>query len=243
MAGKDFYFSSGILSGLGRLFFLRVPQVADEGSAPARLLGSMVREGDGGLFGNSEYPIPENSFILGAVLASAQKVLDLPITDLVNEIDLAGFTQALKVDKSVAANGEATFPGAPMSAGIGISYKRVRSIEVAFEAGARKRLIPRDLLIEAYRAMAKASGNFPAVFFDNDRMVVDQVLLVREMTITVTSDADFSASFNAKAEETNALNVGVTYTRKSSRSYAMSLDGSRDHLFGVGAVEADKFVD
>lgn len=243
MAGKDFYFSSGILGGLGRLFFLRVPHVASTGSAPAQLLGSIVREGDGGLFGNTEYPIPENSFILGAVLAAMKQLLALSDQDAVNDIDLAGFGQSLKVDKSAAVEGEANFPGAPMSAGIGISYKRLRSVEVRFGAGARKRLIPRDLLIEAYRRMARDSGRFPSVFFDSDRMVVDQVLLVRHLDITVQSDADFSANFDLKAQETSRLGIGVTYQRQSSRSYTMSLDGSVEYLFGIGAVQADKFVD
>jgi len=242
MAGKDFYFSSGIIRGVGRLFFLRVPQVAGDGSAPARLLGSIVREGDGGLFGNSEYPVPENSFILGAVLDAMKKVLQLGDADAVNDIDLAGFSQSLKIEKSAAVNGEVAFPGAPLSAGVGVNYKKIRSVELEFGEGARKRLIPRDLLAEAYRRMADRSSDFPAVFFNDDRMVVDQVLLVRALAITVTSESDFSGNFEAKAAGTNDLNVGVKYERKSSRSYTMTLDGSREYLFGVGGVQADKFV-
>lgn len=241
MAGKDWYFSTAVLSGVGRLFFLKVPQDASPGTGPARLLGSFVLEGDGGLFGNSEYPVPQNSYILGAV-SDAMKAIGFPEDQIFNEIGLAGVSQQVKIEKSASVTGEAPFPGAPLSAGIGVSYKRIRSVKMEFGEGSRKRFIPRDLLIEAYRKFAKNSANYPAVFFDDDRMVVDQVLLVKKMALEVTSDSDFSANFDVKAEEMNKAKLGLKYEKKSNRVYKLSLDGTREYLFALSGVEADKFV-
>ena len=241
MAGKDWYFSTAVLGGVGKLFFLKVAQDASQGTGPSRLLGSFVLEGDGGLFGNSEYPVPQNSYILGAV-ATEMKKLGFPEDQIFDEIGLSGATQQLKIEKTASAGVEAPFPGAPLSAGIGVSYKRIRSVKIEFGAGARKRFIPRDLLIEAYRRFAQKSGDYPPVFFDDDRMVVDQVLLVKELALEVTSDSDFTANFDAKADEMTKAKLGLKYERKSNRVYKLSLDGTREYLFALSAVEADKFV-
>jgi len=239
---SDYYFSASILSGVGKLFFLKTPQAAGPGSGPLRLIGTMVQEGHGGFLGSKEYPVPQNGHILGAVAKAVGKVLDLPESDVVNEIGLANLSTSLKLEKTASANGEAPFPGAPASLGIGVDYHKLRRVVLDFGPGARKLFIPRALLEEAFRTMAKTSTDWPTVFFDDDYMCVDQLLLVRKLTVTIESEAEFSASFEAKAAAANAQNLGVTYAQSSEKSYKLTLDGTEDYLFAVGAVEADEFV-
>ena len=242
MPGKNYYFSKSVLAGAGKLFFLKIAQDASPNSAPSRLLGSFVNEGDGGLFGGAEYPVPQNSYILEAAV-TAMRGLGYPDDTIFNEISLSGVHQEVKVENSVTASGEAVFPGAPISAGIGVDYKRVRKVVVKLGAGARKRFIPRDILREAYLRFAEDASKYPAVFFNDDRMLVDQVLLVRELELEVTSNTNFSADFEAKAEQMSNLNLGLKYEKKTDKSYTLKLDGAKEYLFALTAVQADKFLD
>jgi hypothetical protein len=70
-------------------------------------------------------------------------------------------------------------------------------------------------------------------------MAVNQVLIVRQMKLVVESNAVFSASFDAKADQITDLKVGVSYSRKSDRTYEIELDDGKDYLFAIGAVQLD----
>jgi hypothetical protein len=239
----DYYFANAVLGGVGRMFFLKIPHSAAAGSDPARLIGSLVREGDGGLIGDKEWPVPENSFILGALLSIMTKDFGIPADQATNSIVLAGTSQSVKIDKKISGNLKAPFPGVPQALGIEIDYSKLTSIIIELGAGAEKRLIPRDLLAKTYRDMAALPGKYDELYFSDDRMVIDQLLLVRKLSLTVTSDVDFSAGIDARAEAINALNAGVNYKKSSKRSYSVEIDSAEPMLFAVGAVQADKFVD
>lgn len=239
----DYYFANAVLGGVGRMFFLKIPQRAADGSAPARLIGSLVREGDGGLLGDKEWPVPENSYILGALLTIMTNDFGIPADQATNSIILAGTSQSLKIDKKISGNLKAPFPGVPQSLGIELDYSKLTSITVELGAGAEKRLIPRDILAKTYRDMAALPGKYDELYFSNNRMVIDQMLLVRSLSLSVTSDKDFSVDTDARADAINALGAGVSYKKSSKRTYSVEINSPDPMLFAVGAVQADKFVD
>jgi hypothetical protein len=242
MKRGDYYFANSVLGGVGRMFFLKIPQNASMGSDPARLIGSLVEEGDDGLLGGKEWPVPENSFILGAVLSIMMNDFGVSSDDATNTLKLAGVSQRLKIDKQIGGSLTAPFPGVPASLGVSVDYKKLVDIVIELGAGAEKHLIPRDLLKSTYQGMAKNSGKYHPALFDNDRMVIDQVLLVRKLALTVTSEKEFSVGFEAQADAINNLKAGVTYKKVTEKSFNVSIDSPDPFLLAVGGVEADKFI-
>lgn len=242
MKRGDYYFSNSVLGGVGRMYFLKIPQSAAPGSDPSKLLGSLVIEGDGGIFGGKEWPVPENSFVLGAILSIMTNDFNIPSNQAVNTIILANTAQTLKIDKKIGGSVKAPFPGVPISLGVDIDYSKLVDVTIELGAGAEKRIIPRDLLISTYVKMAVNSNKYDPALFDNDRMVIDQVLLVRKLALTVTSETDFSVGFDAKADAITNLNAGVKYKKLTKKSYKVEIDSSDPFIFAVGAVQADKFI-
>lgn len=96
---------------------------------------------------------------------------------------------------------------------------------------------------KTYEKMALNTTKYDEVYFDDDRMVVDQVLFAKNMTLTIESKSDFSAGFDAKAQATNELGLGVKYKKLSERSYEYELKRSDPYLIAIGGVQADKYVD
>lgn len=242
MKRGDYYFSNSVIGGVGRMYFLKIPQLASAGSNPSKLLGSLVVEGDTGIFGEKEWPVPENSFVLGAIISIMTNDFNIPADQAVNSIVLAGASQTLKIDKKIGGSLKAPFPGVPISLGVDIDYSKLVDIVVDLGPGAEKRLIPRDLLIKTYVGMAANSGKYDPALFDNDRMVIDQVLLVKKLGLTVTSEMEFSIGFDAKADAITNLNAGVKYKKLTKKSYKVEIDSADPFIFAVGAVQADKFI-
>lgn len=240
---SDYYFTRKLIKGAGKMYFLKMPQLADSGSAPSKLLGSLVEEGDDGLIGQIEYPIPYNAYILEAVLDVMKNDMNIAAHQAINEISLANVSMTTKIDKKISGSGNAPFPGLPIGLGIEVNYKKLKSATIFFGEGTKKLLIPKDLLRKAYEYMADNSDQYDGVFFDDDRMVIDQVLIGKNISMEVESITDFSAGVDAKANAINDLNVGVKYSKLSERKYKYSLSGNKPYLIAVSGSQADKYVD
>ncbi len=240
--GADIYFSSGMIKGMGRVFFLRVPQEAPEGSASRRLLGSYVVEIDYGLFKLKEAPGLEHAWQPEYFFTKAAAVADLSGVELRQEASLAGFKQDYNIETKAGLNAKASFPGAPIGAGIELDYSKLKKASITLGPGSKKFYIPRDCIETAYKYFAAHSDQYNKVVFDPHRMLVDQIVIATNPQITVESHSSFGADFEAKATKINDLGGGVTFSRKSDRSYAIAVEDGKQYLFAIGAIQADRFA-
>jgi len=242
MSKKNLYFSRGITRGFGKVFFLRVLQEAPAGSPPRRLLGSFVDEVDYGPLSTKSAPALDHAWDPEYFLTIAKAIPGWAQRGLVLETNLAGFSQTYKVAREVGADVKASFPGAPVSAGIEVDYSRLSTATVTMGEGSRKLYIPQEFVPAAYEHFVENSGSYDRVLFDNDLMLVTQIVLVRNLQIEVESKNEFSADFQAKATKVNELGGGIEYTRKTERKYQISVTGEKDYLFGIRGVEADEYA-
>ena len=242
MARGDYYFAQGIVVGLGKLFFLKVLQEAPEGSPPRRLLGSYVDEIDSFL-GLKRAPGLEHSWDPEYFLKVAHALPGWGERQLIQSADLAGFTSEYKVETKAGANANGAFPGAPVSAGIEVDYSKLRTAKVTMGAGSRKLYIPEEYVPAAYETFAKAPGQYDRILFNDDNMLVTQIVIVKNLSVEVESKTEFSAEFEAKATKVENLGGGINYKRTGERKFAISVADGKEYLFGIKGVEADKFAD
>lgn len=243
MARGDYYFSRGLVKGFGRVFFLKVLQEAPEGSAPRRLLGSFVDEVDYGLFSSRCAPGLEHAWDPEYFLKIAGALPGWTGRDLTLETGLAGFSQEYEIKTQAGIDAKAAFPGAPVSAGIEVDYSRLRKAKVTMGTGSKKIYIPQNYVPAAYEKFVEHPDAFDSILFDDDIMLVDQIVIVKDLTIEVESKVDFSADFEAKATKVSELGGGINYSRQSARQYRLSVNDGKEYLFAVSGVEADKFAD
>lgn len=242
--GLNLYFSRGIVGGMGFIDFLMVPQEAPEGSAPRKLLGSFVDEIDHGpiFLKTKSSPSLNHAWQPGFFLTLAGKLEQLNGVELVQEAGLAKFSQEYKIETKAGLNAKAAFPGAPLSAGVEVDYSRLRRATVTFGPGSKKIYIPRNVALTAYEQFAEASNRHHPILFDPDVMLINQILLVRDLTVDVESKSSFGADFEAKATKVSDTQAGISFSRTGERKYAIQVNDGKDYLFGVGAIEANELV-
>ena len=240
MSRGDYYFSRGEVKGLGKVFFLKILQEASPGSPPRRLLGSFVDEIDHGFLGTRNAPGLEHSWMPEYFLSCAQALPGWQGRQLVTYADLAGFTHQYKVETKAGADAKAAFPGAPVSAGIEIDYGRLKTVNVTMGAGSRKYYIPSNFILAAYREFKKNPGAYDDILRSPKNMLVNQIVIVTNLTLEVESKADFTADFQAKATNVANLGGGISYSKKSERKYAINVNDGKEYLFAISGVEADK---
>ena len=242
MSARSIYFAKAPLRGPGKLHYLVTPQEAPGGSAPRALLGSLVEEIDIGLFSLKEIPGADHVWKREYVLQALRQDPTLAGVDLVEETNLASVSQELKVEKKFKLGVDVPVPGVPASASIGIDYSKIRSVVMSLGTGCVKYYIPEGFLKSGYDYAQKHSDQFDKQLFYDDYMGVSQILIVRKMKVTVESESDFSAGFDAKATEITDLKVGVKYQKISKRKYEIDLDDGKEYLFGLRGVQMDKLL-
>jgi hypothetical protein len=240
MSIKNTYFSRAPIMGVGKLHFLIVPREAPADSGDRALLGSLVAEYDTGLLGGKEVPGPDHVWKRRYLLEMISRAQGTGGQTWVESQDLAGVTQSVKVEKKFGFDLGLSFPGVPASGKIGIDYSKLRTVELVLGAGCRKEYIPVGFLKAGFDFARHHSDEFDRQLFDDDYMACQQILIVKEMAISVVSEIDFSAGFEAKAEEINGLGIGVTYSKKSKKEYTVKLNDGKEYLFGIGAVQLER---
>ena len=240
MSKGDYYFGKSVVPNMGRMFYLRYPIAIDNGSHADNLLGSLVREGD--KFLSDKYPIPEHSHIPQSVL-DAMVALGLYTKDqMVQNQILATPVVSVDINKSIGIDGKAPVPGTPVGVGLEINYKKLKSIDIDFGGSAEKRYLSYDAMAECYAQMAANAASYPPAFFNNDRMLVDRIVIVRKLSLVITSKVEFSVDLKASLTAASDVGGGVNYSSITDRSFTMKLDGSKPYLFGLGAIQADKWA-
>lgn len=240
MAKGDYYFGKSTIPNMGRMFYLRFPIAISEASPADNLLGSIVREGDIGFI--NEYPIPEHSHIPQSLLKAMVALGKYSQADLVQEQELATPAISVDINKSIGVNGKAPVPGVPVGVGLEINYKKLKSIDIDFGGSAVKRYLTYDPMQECYSEMAKRKGDYPPAFFNDDRMLVDRIVIVRNLSITVKSKVEFAVDLKASLDAAQGVGGGVSYNNITDRSFTLKLDGTKPYLFGLGAIQADKWA-
>lgn len=243
MARGDYYFAQGIVTGLGKLFFLKVLQEASEPSAPRRLLGSFVDEIDYGILSTKSAPGLEHSWDPEYFLKLARALPGWENRVLIETADLAGFSSEYKVETKAGVNANGAFPGAPVTLGIEVDYSKLRTAKVRMGAGSKKLYIPGQFVPAAYEVFAENPTQYDRILFNDDNMLVTQIVIVKNLSIEVESRTEFSASFEAKAEKVSGLGAGVSYKRTGERKFTVSVSDGKEYLFGIKGVEADKYAD
>jgi hypothetical protein len=239
MSARSNYFAKAPLRGVGKMHFLVTPQEAGVGSAPRSLLGSLVKEIDVGLFSLREVPGLEHTWKREYVLNVLRQDPALQNVPLVEEVSLANVSQELKVEKKFKLGIDANVPGVPVSGTIGIDFSKVRKVIMELGAGCKKFYIPEDFLKSGYAHAQENSNQFDKQLFDDDRMAVSQIVVVKKMKVTVESESNFTADFQAKATDINGLGIGVTYEKKTEKKYEIDLDDGKEYLFAIRAVQLD----
>jgi hypothetical protein len=242
MSIRNLYFTRVVLQGVGKIFMLKTPMAAPPGSDVRKLLGSYVDEVDGGLLSTKEAPGTEHSYIPEYALDSLRKVPSLKGQNLVLTATYASIRQSYTIETDKSLNLGGSFPGAPATLGVTLDYKSLRRGEIEIVNG-QKLYIPRQLIAEGYRHFAAHSDQFAAVMFDNDEMLVDQLLIASHYKLSVESKTVFDAKFDAKVQAASALNAGITYKRQSNFAYEIEVQNMGDFLIGIGAFQADKLAD
>lgn len=241
MAKADYYFGKSTIPNMGRMFYLRFPIAINDMSRADNLLGSIVREGDFGLF--KEYPIPEHSHVPQSALKAMVALGRYGEADLVQEQTLATPVVSVDINKSIGINGKAPVPGVPVGVGLEINYKKLKTIDVDFGGSAIKRYLAYDAAAESYAEMGRNAANYPPAFFNNDRMLIDRIIIVKSLSVIVTSKVEFDASLTASLEAAQEVGGGISYSNMTTRSFTLKLDGTQPYLFGLGAVQADKWIE
>ena len=232
MSSKAIYYSKAPLNGAGKLHFLITPQVANEGTAPRALLGSLVEDIGGGLLGK-DVPGFDHVWKREYVLGLMKAIPELAGNDLINETSLASVSQDLKVNKKLAPGISAPIPGVPAVASIEIDYSKIVSIKLTLGAGSRKLYIPTGFLKSAYAYAEANSGKVDPQLFDDDYLAVSQIVLVKKLELSFESTANFSAGFDAKADDVTNMKVGVKYEKTTERKYTVKIDDGNDYLFAL----------
>jgi hypothetical protein len=203
------------------------------------LLGSLVAEHDRGLFSMREVPGDMHVWTHGYGLEAFAKAPKLAGKQLVVEEELAAVTQSLKVEKKFKLGAGAPLPGVPANGSINVDFSKLRSVDFTLGAGSVKRYIPSGFIDEGFRWCQKHSNDFDRQLFDDDYMLVDQLLLVKSMQLKVTSETDFSAGFKAQADAITDANIGVSYDTSRDREVKIAIDDGRTYLFALAAVQLE----
>jgi hypothetical protein len=239
MASLSRYFSRAPVQGVGKMHFLMVPKVAGPGSIAETLLGSLVAEYDRGLFSLSEVPGDEHVWKKGYGLTAFAQATSLAGEELVVDQELAAVTQSLKIERKFKLGAGAPLPGVPATGSINVDYSRLRSVEFTLGAGSIKRYIPSGFIKAGYDWCQSHSSQVDRQLFDDDYMLVDQLLLVKSMALKVVSDTEFSAGFKAQAAEISDGNIGVNYDVTRDREVTVKVDDGRTYLFALAAVQLE----
>jgi len=248
MPASDFYWSKRLIPGFGKMWFPLAIQEATSSGGGLNLLGSVVEELKGGLFGLFErYPAPYSMAKPRLILEALQHdAVSLGINGTIVEAEkLSAPAMNLQFSKKDALKlGAGPFPSLPVALNLDVDYSLMEKIEIRFGASVDVEFIPTDYLARLYRQYGgDARKALPGVAIEVDaNYIVDQVLLARDFSIAFESSQQFDAEFDAKLEALKALpNVGgkIDIGRESSRRVVIGVSGGPTYLVAFKTLDWD----
>lgn len=243
MPASDYYWSRHLIQGLGKMWFLIVPQEADASGGGASLLGSIVDDRDGGIL-NRSFPRPEKfdepQLILKAIEARRK---ELGISDdepIVSKVDFSDLNITIQKSDKVKS-GIDGFPGLPnLGASLDIDYSRMKNISIQFGKNTRKLLIPLGFL---KRLKESVDGDdkkiLPNGSIDKET-IVHQILLTDQYSVTFESIETFSSDFEARVQAANTVNVGrakFEVERSTGRKVTVSVNDGKEYLIALEDID------
>jgi len=252
MPSSDYYWARHLIRGFGKMWFLTVPQEADDPHGGESLLGSVVNELRGRILGSSgligkDFPEPSHLTIPQLLLKKIdQHRRDLgipnqePIVQTINFPNLSINVEkknTLKIDTG-------KFPGIPISPSI--DYSRMTNVTVEFGKNTRRKYIPTDYLGRLKK------------FFDGDdtkidpgssisidkETIVHQILLTDEYSVTFESVEEFDSRFEASIIQSNRINDGkikFELDQFTKKRVVVKIDDGKTYLIALKDIDWDDF--
>jgi hypothetical protein len=253
MSSSSYYWARHLIQGLGKLWFLIVPQEADSPGGGASLLGSVVNEIGGSLFPSTgsiigkDYPEPYHLTTPRLILKTLEEhrqSLGIGSNELLmQEINYAGLR--INVEKRrVLKSGVGGFPSLPAS--LSVDYSRIVSISIEFGKNTRQQYIPVGYLSRLktfYRGDATKIPGSEGVNIDKET-IIHQILLTKEYSVTFESTASFDANFEAALNQSSALSGGritASFGNQTKKQVTVNVKGDRDYLIALKDIDWDDF--
>lgn len=246
MPYEDLYFARRIadIAGLGRRFWmLKLPRRAEIPSESI-LLGSLVEQIDRPL--GVSYPLPfslTTPQILLKRMSEERHRINLPTGDpfvisqtVVNAVITA--TAGTNLDVGV----EASFPGIPISVGVGISNSNLAEVSIVLNEGAEIQYIPTDYINRFAKLYnGKDSEAFPQVAIDvADHLFVDIAILAKNYSVEYAYQENLSERAEAKIQVLNAqLGPRLECKKSSSYSISVTVKDNYPYLLGFKTIDWD----
>lgn len=250
VASSDFYWSRKLIKGFGRMWFLLVPQEADDNGGGISLLGSVVKEKSGSIFGRSgliglDYPEPSHmttpQLILNAISSRRDELGFNTDEEIVLTKEFPGLSQTFERKKSMSAGVE-NFPSIPAT--FSIDYSKMESITIEFGENTRLKYIPTGYL---GRLKNSVNGDDRAITQDvniDKEMIVHKILLTDQYSVRFNSMIEFDAGFDAKIEAANLANMGAVnfeVHETNRRQVAVDVNDGKEYLIALKSIDWDDF--
>lgn len=245
MPASDYYWSRHSIQGLGRMWFLIVPQEADARGGGTSLLGSIVEELDGG-FLDKNFPRPENfdepQLLLKAIEAHRQELGISVNESIVSEVRFSNLNITIQKDEETKS-GIDGFPGLPdLGASLDIDYSRMQNISIQFGNNTRKLLIPLGFL---RRLKESVNGDDTKILSNGSidkETIVHQILLTDQYSVTFESAETFDTNFEAKIQAANTVNVGrvaFELEKNTRRQVTVTVNDGKEYLIALEDIDWD----
>jgi hypothetical protein len=226
------------------MWFLVLPQKASSTGGGLSLLGTVVEELSGGAFGH-DFPAPYHMTTPQLVLNTLKKYRrELGFNDrenLILETKFASLTSIVERRRSFKL-GVGSFPSLPIA--FDIDYSRM--VRVAIEFGPRTRMlyIPTGYLSRLYTFLDGNDDKIaPGSGVDIDKeLIVDQLLLTDEYSITFESQSRFNSDFEAKIRSVNTLyggRVAFSLNRETRRQVLVKVKDGSEYLIAFKTIDWD----
>ena len=244
MSSSDYYWSRSYIRGFGKLWYLIIPQEANASGGGMSLLGSVVNEVDGGLFGR-DYPEPIHLTTPQLILSAMDARRDadgIPETgDLFLEQKFSGVSISFDKDK-VIKSGAGNFPGIPIS--LGIDYSKTVKFSITFGPNTRKLFIPRGYLTGLKKSVNGRDEILSSTVNIDKEFIIHEILLTDQYSVEFESSKTFSANFEASVAAANMMNspgITVVIDSMTKRKVTVSVNDGNEYLIGLKNIDWDDF--
>ena len=236
---KDWYFADAPVKGVGEMFLLLLPQEVTKGSDAGKLIGSIVCEVDYGFIFKKQCPEPVSAVQPGAAIKELARAAGVKPAEMKGKRVLSGAELNLDSVKNFSVGGKANYPGSPVSGGVQLDWKRIKSVDISFGPGSYALDLRKGLVERGLKAARAASNEYAPELFDDDYMIITSVLVARGLSVTVTSKEEFSGDFKVAAQQISDTHAGLDFNAITESRYVLNVADTKEYLFGVAAIEPE----
>lgn len=252
MPSSDYYWSKHLVNGFGRMWFLTIPQEAGSSGGGKSLLGSVVNEHEGTIFGptgiiGKDFPEPNHvttpQIIFKAIEANRNKLDIAPGEPIVQEIKYPGLTVEVERKRTIKI-GVANFPSLPVS--FSIDYSRMNKIIIEFGSNTRKLFIPTAFLTRLKDLYGGDDSKVPGsagVNIDKET-IVHQLLLTDQYSIVFESTEEFKPQFEAAINTASILytpKIKFELDKSTKKRVTVTVQTGKEYLIALKDIDWGDF--